>query len=179
VPPRIRAWIECDARQVVEEEVTAHMQRTWTSPNHEETSLEEQPASDIALALRMAYWLDGRFIDPIVGLIVPGAGDLVFAIVGMYPVVVALRRGMPAIVAARMIRNVAIDLLLGAIPVVGDLFDFVFQSHRRNAELLLERHVVGPSPLRDWGAVLGSVLVLLMALSLPIALVVMAIARFG
>lgn len=160
-----------------EEEKTVHMQRTSTSPNHEEAFLEQEPARDVALALRLADWLDGRFIDPIVGLIVPGAGDLVFAIVGMYPVVVALRRGMPGVVAARMIRNVAIDLLVGAIPVVGDLFDFVFQSHRRNAELLLERHVVGPSPLRDWSAVLGSVLVLIVALSLPIALLVMAIAR--
>lgn len=155
------------------------MQQPKTSPVGEKTSFEEQATSDVALAVRLADWLDGRFIDPIVGLILPGAGDLVFAIVGMYPVVVALRRRMPAIVAARMIRNLAIDLLVGAIPVVGDAFDFVFQAHRRNADLLLERHVLGPSPLRDWGAVIGAGLVLLVALSLPIVVVVMALARFG
>jgi hypothetical protein len=152
------------------------------------TTLSDVPAApgrtepldrDVALAVRMAVWLDDRYIDPIVGFLLPGAGDLLFAAVGMYPIMVALRRRMPAIVAARMIRNVAIDLLVGAIPVVGDLFDVVFKSHRRNAELLLERHVLGPSPWRDWAAVLGSVLALLLALSLPIALVVMAISRFG
>jgi hypothetical protein len=155
------------------------MRQPITSPGGEKTHLEGESASDIALAVRLADWLDGRFIDPIVGLILPGAGDLVFAIVGMYPVVVALRRRMPAIVAARMIRNVAIDLLIGAVPVFGDVFDFMFQSHRRNADLLLERHVRGPSPLRDWSAVLAAVLVFIVALSLPIALVVMAISRFG
>ncbi|MET0591389.1 MAG: DUF4112 domain-containing protein [Polyangiaceae bacterium] len=150
-----------------------------TSPIGEKTSFEGEAPSDVALAVRLADWLDGRFIDPIVGLILPGAGDLVFAIVGMYPVVVALRRRMPAIVAARMIRNLAVDLLFGAVPVVGDVFDFVFQAHRRNADLLLERHALGPSPLRDWGAVIGAALVLLVALSLPIVVVVMALARFG
>jgi hypothetical protein len=127
----------------------------------------------------MADWLDDRYIDPLVGLVLPGAGDLLFAAVGMYPVYVAVRRRMPAIVAARMIRNVAIDLLIGAIPVVGDLFDFVFRAHRRNANLLRERHVLGPSPLRDWAAVLGALLVLLVALTVPIGLVALALARFG
>ena len=136
-------------------------------------------ASDVALAVRMADWLDDRYIDPVVGLLVPGGGDLVLAMVGMYPVYVAVRRRMPAIVAARMIRNVAIDLLLGAIPLVGDVFDFVFKSHRRNANLLLERHVLGPSPWRDWAAVLGALLALLVALAVPIAIVAFALARFG
>ena len=133
----------------------------------------------MALAVRMAVWLDDRYIDPVVGLVAPGAGDLVMAVVGMYPVYVAVRRRMPAIVAARMIRNLAIDLLIGAIPVVGDLFDFAFKAHRRNAELLLERHVLGPSPWRDWAAVLGAVLALVVALAAPIALVVLALSRFG
>ena len=140
---------------------------------------EERVGSDVVLAVRMADWLDDRYIDPIVGLVLPGAGDLLFALVGMYPIVVALRRRMPAIVVARMVRNVAIDLLFGAVPVVGDIFDWVFKSHRRNANLLLERHVLGPSPWRDWTAVLAAVLVLVMALCVPIALVAMAILRFG
>ena len=134
---------------------------------------------EVLIAVRMADWLDDRYIDPLVGFVLPGAGDLLFAVVGMYPVYVALRRRMPPIVAARMIRNLAIDLLLGAIPIVGDLFDVVFQAHRRNANLLLERHVLGPSPWRDWGAVIGAVLVLVLALCAPIALVVLAIRQFG
>ena len=134
---------------------------------------------DILLAIRIADWLDDRYIDPLVGLVFPGAGDLLFAVVGMYPIFIAWRRGMPAIVVARMIRNVAIDLLIGAVPVVGDLFDWVFKSHRRNANLLLERHVLGPSPWSDWAAVVTALLVLAIALALPIAVVVLALSRFG
>ena len=140
---------------------------------------EDQLEPDVALAVRMAVWLDDRYIDPLVGLVLPGAGDLLFAAVGMYPIFVAVRRRLPAIVVARMIRNVAIDLVFGAIPILGDVFDWIFKSHRKNALLLLERHVVGPSPWRDWIAVLGAVLVLIVALCLPIAVVVLALARFG
>jgi hypothetical protein len=140
---------------------------------------EDRVSGDVLLAVRVADWLDDRYIDPIVGFILPGAGDLLFAAVGMYPVFIALRRGMPAIVVARMIGNVAIDLLFGVVPVLGDVFDWIFKSHRRNANLLLERHVLGPSPWRDWAVVLGAVLALVLALCLPIALVAMALARFG
>jgi hypothetical protein len=155
------------------------MQPPMNPPRHEVVRGAEDVGTDVALAVRMADWLDDRYIDPLVGLVLPGAGDLLFAAVGMYPVFVAMRRRMPAIVVARMIRNVAIDLLFGAIPVLGDLFDWIFKSHRRNANLLLERHVLGPSPWRDWTAVLGAVLVLVLALCVPIMLVVMALARFG
>jgi Domain of unknown function (DUF4112) len=155
------------------------MQPPMNPPRHEVVRGAEDVGTDVALAVRMADWLDDRYIDPLVGLVLPGAGDLLFAAVGMYPVFVAMRRRMPAVVVARMIRNVAIDLLFGAIPVLGDLFDWIFKSHRRNANLLLERHVLGPSPWRDWTAVLGAVLVLVLALCIPITLVVMAIARFG
>jgi Domain of unknown function (DUF4112) len=148
-------------------------------PRHALADREGGLPRDVAIAMWIADWVDDRFIDPVVGLILPGAGDLLFAAVGMYPVFVAVRRRMPAIVAARMIRNVAIDLLFGAIPVVGDVFDFVFKSHRRNADLLLERHVLGPSPWRDWAAVLGALLALLVALAVPIGLVALALARFG
>jgi Domain of unknown function (DUF4112) len=155
------------------------MQQPMIIPRQADGDDDSRVGSDVLLAVRMADWLDDRYIDPIVGLVLPGAGDLLFAAVGMYPVFVALRRSMPAIVVARMIRNVAIDLLFGAIPVLGDVFDWVFKAHRRNANLLLERHILGPSPWRDWSAVLAAVLVLALALSLPIALVVMALARFG
>jgi hypothetical protein len=155
------------------------MTQPMITPRQADVDDDNRVGSDVLLAVRMADWLDDRYIDPIVGLVLPGAGDLLFAAVGMYPIFVALRRGMPAIVVARMIRNVAIDLLFGARPVLGDVFDWVFKAHRRNANLLLERHILGPSPWRDWTAVLAALLVLALAVCLPIALVVMALARFG
>lgn len=133
---------------------------------------------DVARAVWLAEWADDRYIDPLVGLVLPGVGDLLLTVIGMYPVYVAVRRRMPAIVAARMIRNLAIDLVIGAVPVAGDAFDFVFKAHRRNARLLLERHVLGPSPWRDWAAVMGALLALFVGLSVPIGLLAYLIARW-
>jgi len=76
-----------------------------------------------------------------------------------------------------MLRNLAIDLLVGAIPLLGDLFDFVWKAHRKNADLLLERHELGPSPLRDWAAVLGSALVLLVALTAPFVVIAWLVSK--
>ena len=134
---------------------------------------------DVAAAVRLADWLDDRYIDPVVGLLLPGVGDLLMAVVGLFPVLVAIRLRMPIIVIARMLRNLGVDLLVGSIPVIGDLFDFVFKAHRLNADLLLERHVGGPSPLRDWAAVLGALLVLAAGLALPVVLAVALIAHFS
>lgn len=131
---------------------------------------------DVARAVRLADWLDDRYLDPIVGLILPVGGDIALAIVGLFPVYVALRHRMPAIIVARMIRNLVIDLVVGAIPLVGDVFDFVYKAHRKNADLLVERYVLGPSPARDWAAVLGALVTLLAALVLPVVALVLWLA---
>ena len=134
---------------------------------------------DVALAVRLADWLDDRYIDPLVGFVLPGAGDLIMTMVGLYPVWVAVRRRMPGVVVARMLKNLAVDLLFGALPIVGDAFDFVWKAHRKNADLLLERHRMGPSPARDWAAVLGAAAALLVALAIPVALIVILIQHFS
>jgi hypothetical protein len=73
-------------------------------------------------------------LDPIVGL-VPVFGDLASALVGAWIVVEAWRFRMPGVVIARMVVNVAVDLTIGAIPIVGDVFDLVLKSNGRNVEL--------------------------------------------
>lgn len=140
------------------------------------TSLVER---DVAMASRLADWLDDRYIDPIVGLVFPGVGDLAMTVVGLYPVWVAIRHRMPGIVVARMLKNLAIDFLFGAVPIAGDLFDFVFKAHRKNADLLRERHVLGPSPARDWAVVLAAAAALLVALATPFVVLAFVISRLG
>lgn len=73
-------------------------------------------------------------LDSIVGLI-PGAGDLVTAALGVWILLEAARFRLPRIVLARMVANVLIDLAIGAVPILGDLFDVVFRSNVRNLEL--------------------------------------------
>ncbi len=81
-------------------------------------------------------------LDAIVGL-VPVAGDLVAAALGLYLVWEARNLGMSKWQIARMTANVGVDTALGAIPIAGDLFDFVFRSNSRNLRMIrkhLDRH---------------------------------------
>ena len=75
-------------------------------------------AIDAADAL--ARWLDHRFVDPLLGLLLPGVGDLLGAALGLYPVLLAWRQRAPKVLLARMILNLAADTAGGAIPVLGD-----------------------------------------------------------
>ena len=81
-------------------------------------------------------------VDPIIGLI-PIVGDAVAALVGGWVILEASRFGVPKIVLARMILNLAVDLAIGAIPFVGDLYDFVFHSNTRNLALF-RKHALAP-----------------------------------
>ena len=129
--------------------------------------------SDIATAETIARVTDRAMLDPIIGLLVPGAGDLVTAVVGLYVVAIAARRRLPAVVLARMLVNLGIDAAVGAIPVAGDLFDFAFQANRKNVALLRARHDARRSRPTDWLVVAGAGLLFLAALALPIVLLVL------
>ena len=99
---------------------------------------------------------DIRFgLDPLIGLI-PGLGDTVVGVIGSMILVLAARLQVPKIVLVRMSANIALNGLIGSIPIVGDLFSVWFQSNVRNVELL-ERHAMDgrASTLGDWAFVIG------------------------
>ncbi len=74
-------------------------------------------------------------VDGLIGL-VPVVGDLAAAGVSFYIVAQAARAGAPISVIARMVLNVALDAMIGAIPALGDMFDFAFKANLRNAKLM-------------------------------------------
>ena len=81
-------------------------------------------------------------LDAIAGL-VPVAGDVVTAAMGLYLVWEARNLGMSRWQLARMIGNVGIDTLIGVVPVAGDLFDLFYASNTRNLRIIkrhLDRH---------------------------------------
>lgn len=122
-------------------------------------------------ARAVATWLDDAIaipgtrlrigLDPLVGL-VPGIGDLAGALASAYLVLVALQLGAPAPVAVRMVVNLALDAVVGAIPLAGDLFDFAWKANRRNLQLL-EAWVAEP---RGTAAASRALVVALLALTL-------------
>jgi hypothetical protein len=76
-------------------------------------------------------------LDPVLGL-VPGAGDALAAAFSFYIVVESARLGVSYNTLLRMLANVAIDVAVGSVPVVGDLFDAFWKANVRNVELALD-----------------------------------------
>lgn len=76
-------------------------------------------------------------IDPLLGL-VPGLGDVATGLVSAYIVLMAKRLGLPKHVMARMAGNVALDVVVGSIPLLGSVFDLFYKANRRNFRLLQE-----------------------------------------
>jgi hypothetical protein len=103
-------------------------------------------------------------LDPVIGLFFPVAGDAIGALVSAYIVFVSVRYGLPKIVVARMVFNIAADFVVGSIPFVGDAADFVWKVNTRNLRLL-NKHASGKrgSFWSDWAWVfvlLGALFVL-------------------
>jgi hypothetical protein len=94
----------------------------------------------LAQLLDTAFLIPGtniRFgLDAVIGL-VPGIGDVVTTIMSLYIVNEARALGAPRLLIGRMLANVALDGLAGAVPFVGDAFDVMFRANRRNIALLL------------------------------------------
>jgi hypothetical protein len=118
-------------------------------------------------AVTLARWLDDRWLDPVIGLFAPEVGDMVTAAVGLYIVAAGIKKGLPAVVISRMLLNLAVDLLIGLVPALGDLLDFAYRANNRNARLLEER-APGKSTPRDWLIVAGSALLFFAVLAIPI-----------
>ncbi len=103
------------------------------------------PQDPLARARRLTRLLDSaarvpgtgvRFgLDPILGII-PGLGDAAGAAMSGYLILVASKLGAPRTTIMRMLANIAIDAAVGALPVLGDLFDVAFKSNTRNLALL-------------------------------------------
>ena len=100
--------------------------------------VEEERLKAYAHLLDSAVRLPGGFrigLDGIVGL-VPGIGDLMGAGLSGYLIYGAYRLNIPRTVIAKMIINTTLETVIGAIPILGDIFDFVFKANERNARLL-------------------------------------------
>jgi uncharacterized protein DUF4112 len=113
--------------------------------------MEREPR--LARLRRFAFWLDAGLgvpgtslrigLDPVLGL-VPGLGDAAGALLAAWIFLEAIRLGAPRATLVRIASNIAIDALVGAVPVLGDVFDIVWKANLKNVELL-EGHALDPA----------------------------------
>ena len=110
---------------------------------------EQRPQLAPELEL-LARWMDGVFrvpgigwrfgLDAILGLL-PGIGDTASSVATLYILAAAHRYGVTRATLLRMALNVVLDTTVGALPLVGDIFDVYWKSNQRNVELL-NRHML-------------------------------------
>lgn len=114
--------------------------------------------------------LDNRFripgtnirfgLDFLIGL-VPYAGDVVsFAISGLLVAAMA-RKGASGMALVKMVGNILVDTVVGAVPFLGDLFDLGYRANLRNLRLLREHYAEGRHQGSAWPVVVGILLLLL------------------
>jgi hypothetical protein len=151
--------------------------------------VKESDVRTLAALRKWSVLLDSAFrvpgtrmtfgLDPILGL-VPGIGDLTTPLFAALLLLHAVRMRIPKVVQLRMLMNAAIDLVIGAIPMVGDLFDFGWKANVRNLDLL-ERYARPGSTASpgDWAFVLGVLGVLAAVTLLPMLLIAWLLAKIS
>jgi len=121
----------------------ANPPRRLDLPNDPRREIEIEEGLD-----NLARYLDGLFripgtswrfgLDGLIGL-VPNVGDTITSFASFYILLAGVRYGVPKITLLRMALNIAIDYIVGAIPFLGDLFDFFWKSNKRNMDLIRTR----------------------------------------
>ena len=150
------------------------------------TPAEEQRLAGLR---RIADLLDNAFqvpgtsyrigLDPIVGLF-PVIGDLVSPLFTVGILLHSRQLGVPKVVQARMLINVAIDTLIGTVPLFGDLFDFAWKSNDKNLALLeLHAREERPGSAGDYAFVTLMVVLVLGLAVLPFALFAWLMSAIG
>lgn len=162
------------------------------TPDINNTSNTEQSVSKTQKRLdRLAWLLDSVIplpgglrlgVDGLIGL-VPVVGDAATALLSTYIVGVGVRSGASKAVIFKMIANVLIDTLLGAVPFLGDFFDIAHRSNSKNTALI-QQYLEQPNEVKRssalWvaGVVIGLLLMLVFALWLVAALIGWVIGLF-
>lgn len=106
--------------------------------------MEKSTSREVGQARAVARILDGIIplpggarigLDAVVGL-VPGVGDVAGAAASAYIVLLAIRAGASRTAVMRMVGNIAVDTMVGSLPLLGDLFDLGWQSNSRNVAIM-------------------------------------------
>jgi len=134
-------------------------------------------------AERLVRWLDdavripgtkfGIGLDPLIGFVLPGAGDAITGTGSIALLFLALEERVPTIVLLRMCMNILVDTVGGLLPFVGDAFDLVWRSNVRNLDLIEDyRDDPGKEPTwKDYALVGVGVTLAILSILLPILII--------
>lgn len=113
---------------------------------------QEQIKKDFEQVERISFWLDEKYRipglgfrfgwDPLINLI-PYLGDLIGFVISTSLVIIMAKNGVSPKVVIKMLLNVVLDVLIGAIPIVGYFGDFLFKANTKNIDLLKSHYFEG------------------------------------
>lgn len=148
------------------------------APRPKDTPPKDIPHKDIPIDRldRLAWFLDNSIkipginyrigLDGIIGLI-PGIGDAAGTLLSMYILSEAAQAKLPRSVLMRMGWNIAVDTVIGAIPVVGDIFDVTWKANARNVRLIKEyRHATRQTTRQSRWVMVGIIAALILVIAL-------------
>ncbi len=133
---------------------------------------------DRAFGIPGTKWRVG--LESLVGLL-PVGGDVVGLGISIYILWQVVQFNLPKTILLRMVFNIAIDALVGAVPILGDLFDMTWKANTKNVSLL-EAHLQEPTQSHSadkrflW-LLFGGLLVALVAISVIAVVVLVLIVR--
>jgi len=111
-------------------------------------------------------------LDALIGWI-PGIGDALAAFASMFIVASAWKRGAARITVLRMMLNLTIENIFGAIPIIGDFAHVAWKANRRNYNLLIrDQQSVHRHKWQDWLFVIGACLLICLLFLGPVVLLV-------
>ena len=152
------------------------MNKGKTNMNDEQKELNEEKLLRLK---RLSHNLDEAFtipgterkigIDPIIGLI-PGGGDLIGGALSIYIMHAGIRMGMPRSVIIQMFGNIALEFIIGCIPIIGDLFDAMWKSNQRNVKLI-EDSIISEEKNTIFGYFLIGVLIKTLVTAILLAII--------
>ena len=141
---------------------------------------EKLPADLVALR-KFAYFMDeavaipgtGRRVGLDAGLsLIPGVGEVAGGVLSAWIIVGALRHRVPIARVTRMVLYILLDVSIGSVPILGTIFDWLFEENVINMKTLL-RYRDRSRPPRSVGAVAGAATVVI-AIIVGVALAVIA-----
>ena len=144
---------------------------------------DEKLPRDLVALRQFAYLMDeavpvpgtGRRVGLDAGLsLIPGIGEAVGAILSAWIIFGALRHRVPLPRVARMVFYVLLDTVVGAIPILGTIFDWLFEENVMNINALL-RYRDRTRPPRRGGGLIGVAVVIILVIAAAAVFVVVAL----
>ncbi len=149
-----------------------------------EQNIAVGPSADTRLAMvrRVTRLMDEQFsvggfkfgIDPILNLL-PVAGDIGSYLISVALIITMIQHGASGRLAMKMVGNATLDAVIGAIPLIGWIFDFTYKANTRNLKLLTEHYTEGKHRGSAKPIIISVLIVVLLVL---VALVWLVVALF-